>query len=128
MTSRMCYACSFVAVATLATILGCGPSVPESFPPTSAAATNAPRGQAHAVTVAVDEDPPLPGDPAESRWPGLSSEHAEPPRSGAHPDHGGQHGAAPAAPTIYACPMHREVTATAPGKCPKCGMNLTRKP
>lgn len=24
----------------------------------------------------------------------------------------------------YACPMHPEVTATAPGECPRCGMDL----
>lgn len=28
-------------------------------------------------------------------------------------------------PTVYACPMHPEVTSTEPGqKCPKCGMTL----
>ena len=32
-------------------------------------------------------------------------------------------GATPAA-TKYTCSMHPEVTATAPGKCPKCGMDL----
>ena len=32
--------------------------------------------------------------------------------------------AADAAPTVYACPMHPEVTATEPGTCPKCGMKL----
>ena len=33
-------------------------------------------------------------------------------------------GTTPAA-TVYACPMHPEVTATQPGqKCPKCGMTL----
>ena len=26
----------------------------------------------------------------------------------------------------YTCPMHPEVRATAPGKCPKCGMNLEK--
>jgi hypothetical protein len=25
---------------------------------------------------------------------------------------------------VYACPMHPEVTAPVPGRCPKCGMNL----
>jgi hypothetical protein len=27
----------------------------------------------------------------------------------------------------FACPMHPEVTATEPGKCPKCGMALVKK-
>ena len=26
----------------------------------------------------------------------------------------------------YSCPMHPEVTSTKPGKCSKCGMELTR--
>jgi hypothetical protein len=25
---------------------------------------------------------------------------------------------------VYTCPMHPEVKQDAPGKCPKCGMNL----
>ncbi len=29
--------------------------------------------------------------------------------------------------TIYTCPMHPEVAADKPGKCPKCGMNLVEK-
>jgi hypothetical protein len=28
---------------------------------------------------------------------------------------------------IYTCPMHPEVKESAPGKCPKCGMNLEPK-
>jgi hypothetical protein len=27
----------------------------------------------------------------------------------------------------YVCPMHPEVTSSAPGRCPKCGMNLVPK-
>jgi len=27
----------------------------------------------------------------------------------------------------YSCPMHQEVVSNSPGKCPKCGMNLTKK-
>ena len=27
----------------------------------------------------------------------------------------------------YTCPMHPEVVSDAPGKCPKCGMNLVKK-
>lgn len=29
--------------------------------------------------------------------------------------------------TVYSCPMHPEVVSDKPGKCPKCGMNLTPK-
>jgi hypothetical protein len=29
---------------------------------------------------------------------------------------------------VYTCPMHPEVTASKPGKCPKCGMDLVKKP
>ncbi len=28
----------------------------------------------------------------------------------------------------YTCPMHPEVQSDKPGKCPKCGMNLEKKP
>ena len=33
------------------------------------------------------------------------------------------------APTVsgYSCPMHPEVQAAEPGRCPKCGMNLAPK-
>ena len=34
---------------------------------------------------------------------------------------------APAA-TVYTCPMHPEVRSNAPGKCPKCGMDLVPAP
>ena len=29
--------------------------------------------------------------------------------------------------TQYTCPMHPEVVTNAPGKCPKCGMDLVKK-
>lgn len=28
---------------------------------------------------------------------------------------------------VYTCPMHPEVQQSAPGKCPKCGMDLVKK-
>ena len=30
------------------------------------------------------------------------------------------------APQVYSCPMHQEVTAKKPGRCPKCGMDLRK--
>ena len=37
--------------------------------------------------------------------------------------------AAPESPeeTVYSCPMHPEVKASAPGRCPECGMTLNRE-
>ena len=29
--------------------------------------------------------------------------------------------------TVYTCRMHPEVRSSKPGKCPKCGMKLTKK-
>lgn len=29
--------------------------------------------------------------------------------------------------TVYTCPMHPEITAAAPGRCSKCGMDLAPK-
>jgi hypothetical protein len=29
--------------------------------------------------------------------------------------------------SVYVCPMHPEVTSPAPGRCPKCGMDLVPK-
>jgi hypothetical protein len=33
----------------------------------------------------------------------------------------------PSTAVLYTCPMHPEVITTAPGKCPKCGMDLVKK-
>lgn len=36
-------------------------------------------------------------------------------------------GAAPlASSSLYTCPMHPEIVRDAPGRCPECGMTLTR--
>lgn len=34
----------------------------------------------------------------------------------------------PADSMIYTCSMHPEITSKKPGKCPKCGMDLIKKP
>ncbi|HMU09712.1 MAG TPA: heavy metal-binding domain-containing protein [Ferruginibacter sp.] len=34
---------------------------------------------------------------------------------------------APAAAAAYSCPMHADVVSDKPGKCSKCGMDLTKK-
>lgn len=43
--------------------------------------------------------------------------------------HGSHESAAPVSSTAvkYTCPMHSEVVMDAPGRCPKCGMNLVPK-
>ena len=33
----------------------------------------------------------------------------------------------PADSVYYTCPMHPEIIAAKPGKCPKCGMDLVKK-
>ncbi len=38
------------------------------------------------------------------------------------------HGNQSADQEIYTCPMHPEVIQASPGKCPKCGMKLVKKP
>lgn len=40
---------------------------------------------------------------------------------------GHDHDVNPAAATVYACPMHPEVTSDKPGTCPRCGMTLVKK-
>jgi hypothetical protein len=45
-------------------------------------------------------------------------------------DHSHQHPADDAgedAAAVYTCPMHPQVTSSAPGTCPKCGMTLVKR-
>jgi hypothetical protein len=46
-----------------------------------------------------------------------------------HPTTGkGHEGHGPATGlSAYACPMHPDVVSSEPGKCPRCGMNLTER-
>lgn len=87
-------------------------------------------------------------DPSNPRAPEASPvvASAEPPKAPSPPEaHASAHGhahshapattaAAPAASAsvapkgaVYVCPMHPEVTAAAPGSCPKCNMSLVLK-
>ena len=68
-------------------------------------------------------------------------QHGDAARAGEHEHAGHGHAAAPApAPSsdsgkpaassgeaAYVCPMHPDVTASAPGRCPKCGMQLVKR-
>jgi hypothetical protein len=52
------------------------------------------------------------------------------PASDGHKDHthgGGAAASEPAKSPSYTCPMHPEVVSNAPGKCPKCEMDLVLK-
>src|SRR5262249_9254444 len=75
--------------------------------------------------------------PVESAMPTTSATTGElsiPPTAPAHP--AGPKPRTPPAPaasppetaTVYTCPMHPEVRSNAPGKCPKCGMDLVPVP
>jgi hypothetical protein len=65
------------------------------------------------------------------RGPG-AHQGSEPQAPGAESQHPHQHDPAmpkpaEAAATVYACPMHPEVTSKTPGECPKCGMDLVER-
>jgi len=132
--------------------LGCASrSLPTSFPVASPASPASFQPARSHVTRAVEEDPPLPGAPAEG-WPGL--DRGARPDPTVHRHHAGDddapaaaathhihHEAAPdthpsdttaseeaGPPALYVCPMHPEVTSDHEGRCPKCGMNLEPKP
>src|SRR5438874_4189747 len=77
--------------------------------PTSAAAAEAP----YVRPPAYEADPLLSPVPPKSADPGGHTHAAHPPD-----------GAEPKAHTVYTCPMHPDVRAAAPGKCPRCGMTL----
>lgn len=109
----------------LSMILGCtwaacspGP-VPISQSPRDPSNPSAPEGVVPALgsAGAGPSGPPSSSAPTEGH---AHHHHAgAPPRSdqSATTDAG-------AATAVYTCPMHPEVTSSAPGRCPKCGMNL----
>ena len=95
-------------------------------------------GCAKTPPLVVGPDHPANADAAEAPLPPASHTLAISDASATQPataDRGGhqmgQHQmsspTAGAAAATYVCPMHPEVTSTAPGKCPKCKMNLVKK-
>jgi hypothetical protein len=108
-------------------VLGCtgaacspGP-VPISQSPRDPSNPSAPEGTVPAVGTAI----PTPSGPSSDGAPTERPQHHHHDHTGTAPP--GGHTAASdagAANAVYACPMHPEVTASAPGRCPKCGMNL----
>jgi heavy metal-binding protein len=141
----------YQALLTCWTVACASRSVPTSEPRTSAASPEAHEAAPHAVTQALNQDPPLPGPESES-WLGLRAPAAagsDPPHphvpAPASPAPAHQHGApaphqhgasesapgrneAPAPGVRYACPMHPEVVSSEPGRCSRCGMPLVQRP
>ena len=76
---------------------------------------DAPASAPTVATTSLAAEPPPVEEPAEQDPAGASG----------HAQHAGASGSAPdAGSTLYACPMHPEVTDTKPSRCPKCGMTL----
>jgi hypothetical protein len=115
--------------------------VPATWPDASPASPRAPAAPTVPVTRALEADPPLPGE-SMNGWAGLVPDGA--PAEPTHQGHGaGSHGvASPGAVSpggdihdhphadeavVYTCPMHPDVVADRPGKCPRCGMTLVKR-
>ena len=131
-TSSRRTAAKLAASTTLvALVAACAPApMPVSQSPRDPSSPSAPEGVAPILAAA-----PPPVRPA-----GESEGHEH------HHDHGHDHGSKQAPPspapghqghgersaepagdaegTVYVCPMHPEVTSSAPGVCPKCNMKL----
>jgi hypothetical protein len=66
------------------------------------------------------------GHGAPDHKPNAEPRHREKHEHGATHEHGTS-ATKPAAPSVYACPMHPEVISDKPDKCPKCGMRLIQQ-
>ena len=67
---------------------------------------------------------PPPRSPVKRAPPTLAPSSSTPPPPSSPPTAAPSPSPAPPSATIYSCPMHPEVQSRAPGKCPKCGMDL----
>lgn len=102
---------AFVATLGLACSVGPSPVSRASNDPSNPAAAE---GSAE-LRVAAAEVPAA----------GSADEHAGHAGHAGHAD--ARHGDGGTAEVVYECPMHPEVTAKAPGLCPKCNMKLVPK-
>lgn len=92
-----------LALALSACAVDSGARAPSRFDPSQPDAPESPVLDMAAMLVTRDPVPEAPPAPAPS---------TPSPRLGAPAD------------SVYACPMHPEVTSHEPGRCPKCGMTL----
>lgn len=102
--------------------------------PASVDAIEAPYAPPPSVLV-EDRASPSPGPASQPVSPGTGHEHhgaSVPPTTTSGAGTGSMGAPLPTQPqeatAMYVCPMHPEVVSDAPGKCPKCGMNLVIKP
>jgi hypothetical protein len=111
-TPRLRHSSAFIATVLAA---ACSSrSVPSTWPDSAAASPSAPAAPVAEVTRSLESGPPLPGEDA-AGWAGLEAPEA--------PDEHAGHEQA----VVYTCPMHADVVSEAPGKCPRCGMNLVKQ-
>lgn len=99
----------------------CSPGpVPISQSPRDPSNPSAPEGTVPPIgSVAPSSHTPLEPSPAEGH-----AHHHHDQLGSAPPAASAAVGEAGSDSVVYACSMHPEVTATVPGRCPKCGMNL----
>lgn len=102
-----------LAATLLALVSACSPAAaPVSDSPRDPSNPHAPEGMTPTVVAsAALAPPPAAAAPAHD-----------------HHDHGAANGEAGVQQgVVYECPMHPEVTSSAPGVCPKCNMKLVPK-
>lgn len=131
-----------VAVLALLVLVGCAGRMekPDAVPDRPASSAPVPTAQPAATLRPDALDAPAATSVADAQ---RSAEMAEEMKGASghegHGDHGGhsegayvhldagRETAAQEEAAVYACPMHPEVTSKAPGKCPKCGMDLVTR-